>query len=344
MPLGPLTINAAPGAIADALLTRIPLTPATGDSADVAVTSGAPDVSAHLVILHGPVSDEVDTWDVGVAPQTVAGALWLRPDQPDATDAAVAWLTLRMQTPTTPLSDLTDNNGRALRWSVVSAVTVPFATVQAAPIDPAEVKAWVDDQPAVQELGEAVQRIGGDSAETVMASMRRFRAAVAALQDLGAEPALPDALDAAVAEHLRNVQRTGFARWRGGKARATSQAALQEAVRAQAKLGLEQVLAQREADVAEQARLAVDAQSRQELVAEVQAAALALQLPVAPDFEQVPRSWGAGVPQPRRYVFVHEDHLDLFEGSPVPVRAADMASGQALCALVASGFSLPALR
>ena len=344
MPLGSLTINAEPGAIADALLARLPLTPDTGDTADIIVTTTAPAVSAHHVILHGPVTDAVDTWDIDVPPQTVAGALWLSPDQPDAADAAVAWLTLRLQTPTTPLSDLTDNNGRALRWSVVSATTVPFTTSQPAAVEPAAVKAWVDAQPAVLELGEAVQRVGGDTAEAVMASVRRFRTAVAGLRELGASPAVPDAVDVAVAEHLRQVQRTGFARWRGGKARAASQAALQDVVRAQAKSSLQEVLAAREADVAEQSRRELDRQSRQELVANVQSAALALVLPMEPDFDHVPRSWGTGTPQPRRYVFVHEDHLDLFEDFAVTVRGADMTSGQAVCALVASGFSLPALR
>ena len=54
-------------------------------------------------------------------------------------ESIVAWLAF-CQTPTTPLSDLTDANGRAMRWSIVSATTVSLPVVAAADVDEAEVR------------------------------------------------------------------------------------------------------------------------------------------------------------------------------------------------------------
>lgn len=343
MPLGPVTIIADPGGVGDALRDRLALTPTSGDTADVVVCEGIPSALATHVVLTGALTDEVDAWDEQVAPQTVAGALWLT-DQPDAADAAVAWLTLRLQMPTTPLSDLPDSSGRALRWSVAAGITVAFPDGPQVQVDPAEVKAWADARPEVRELGEAVQRLGGESGEAVLASVQRFRDAVAGLAELGATEAPIPQFEAAVAEHLAQVQRTGFARWRRTKARSESQSALQDAGRAVAAQRLAEVLEARETQVAGESQLQLDVQSKAELLDTVASAIAELKLPVTPDFDKVSRSWSTSAPQPRRYVFVNEEHLALFDEFPHTVRPADLPTGQALCALVQSGFSLPALR
>jgi hypothetical protein len=343
MPPGSLTICAEPSAVRNALVARLGLNQTSGD-ADVEVSEGPPTGPATHVVVTGPLDDAIDTWDSEVAPQTVAGALWLPPGQPDAPEAASAWLALRLQMPTTPLSDLTDNNGRALRWSVVSARVVAFPGSQAVEVDQEAVKAWVDAQPGVVDLGEAVQRIGGETADAVLSSATRLHAALAALVPLGATSSMASELDRAVAEHLRQVQRSGFARWRGAKARAESLAALRQAARAVAASRLTEVIEAREQQVTAETRSTLDAGLETSLRESIQEATSALELPVQPDFDKVPRSWASGAPQPRRYVFVNEEHLPLLENLEVTVRAADLPPNEALCAIVASGFSLSALR
>ncbi len=343
MPLGPVTIRAEQGAVGDALRSTLNLAEAPTGRADVQVCAGVPQDAGHVIIT-GDLDDAIDAWDAAVAPQTVAGALWLSPSQPRPAEAAVAWLALRLLTPTTPLSDLTDNNGRALRWSVADAIRVDFPVPADAQVDPDQIKAWADAQPAVVELGQAVARIGGDTAQAVLNSMQRFRSALAGLVGLGAIIAPQSDLDEAVAEHLRQVQRTGFARWRGAKARAVSQEALQSAARGVAAEMLGQVLAAREHEVLEQSRAHVDEQAVAQIRAQVARALDELALPATPDFAKVPRSWTGSVPAPRRYVFVNEAHLELAQGVDAPVRPAAVPEGYALCAIVQSGFSLPALR
>jgi hypothetical protein len=343
MPLGALTIRAEPSPVSDALAEAFALTAVAGD-ADIAVGQGPPSGSATHVIVTGALDDAVDDWDSEVAPQTIAGALWLPPAQAEATEAALAWLILRLQMPTTPLSDLTDNNGRALRWSVAAACTVAFPGSQSVEIDPDEVKAWVDEQPAVVDLGAAVQRVGGETADAVLASAQRLHTALEALVPLGAAAAPTPALDAAVAEHLRQVQRSGFARWRGAKARAASLAAIQQAARGVAGERLNEVIAARHQQVGDESKASLEAGFEQSLRESILAAVQALELPVEPDFDKVPRSWATGAPKPRRYVFVNEEHLDVLGDLGVTVRPAELPPHRALCTIVASGFSLPALR
>ena len=343
MPLGALTICAEPSAVSDALTADLALTRVPGD-ADIAVSQGPPPVSATHVIVTGELDDAVDAWDAQVAPQTIAGALWIPPAQSGASDAALAWLILRLQMPTTPLSDLTDNNGRALRWSVACARTVAFPGSQSAEIDPEEVKAWVDSQPAVVDLGAAVQRVGGETADAVLASVQRLHTAVEALVPLGAAATATPDLDTAAAEHLRQVQRSGFARWRGAKARAASLATLQDAAKRVAGERLSEVIATRQQEVTVQAQASLDAGFAQSLRNEILEAVQALELPVEPDFAKAPRSWAAGAPKPRRYVFVNEEHLEALGDLGVTVRPAELPAHRALCTIVASGFSLPALR
>lgn len=343
MPLGSLTIRSEPGAVRDALVSGLAATVVDSD-ADICVSNGPPTDAAAHVIVTGPLDDEVDVWDEAVAPQTVAGALWLTPQQTDAADAALAWIVLRLQMPTTPLSDLTDNNGRALRWSVASGCRVTFPGSQSVEVDSDDVKVWADAQQAVVDLGAAVQRVGGETADAVLNATQRLHATLEALGPLGASPGPTPELDAAVAEHLRQVQRSGFARWRGAKARAASLAAMQQAARDVAGQRLQQVLTTREQQVAQQARAAQDAGLEQAMRESIIAAVQSLALPVEPDFSKVPRSWATGASQPRRYVFVHEEHLESMADLGVAVRAAQIEPGQALCTIVASGFSLPALR
>lgn len=314
---------------------------ATTEAPDILLTSGTPQQPAAHVIVAGPLTDELDGWDRALPAQTVAGALWLSPGQSDPHAAAKAWLLLRLQSPATPLSDLTDNNERALRWSVVAATSVTVTAAPAGETDPEQIKGWVEAQPQVQDLGAAVERLGGDTGDAVLASVQRFRAALEAVGPGGPGPDF----DAAVAEHLRQAQRSGFGRWRGAKARAASAAELQKAAREVAGQRLTHMLETREAQVRAQADSESESQRRSALRQEVTRALDTLELPVQPDFGQVPRSWSVDAPQPRRYVFVAEDEAGDLAEVPATVRGCpEIAPGSALCALVQSGFSLPAVR
>lgn len=349
MPPGHLTAYADPtnSSLLAALRARVPLHDAPdAATADVVVSATVPDRTGTQVIVTGMLTDDLDTWDTQVAPQTVAGALWLPPDQPDRESAALAWLLLRLQTPTTPLSDLTDTNGRALRWSVVAAQTLAFLGPGPVAVDEAEVTAWVDAQPAVQELGTAVQRVGGESAAAVLESVERLRGALTGLDPLTSAAISPSpALDTAVAEHLRQVQRTGFARWRAAKARVASQADLQAAAKLIAGERLQAVIDARRAEVAATVRAEQHSRSSDALVGAVTETAQSLELPVTVDFAKVPRSWAADAPSARCYVFTAEEQADLFQGLPMTVRPSDLIErGTVVCAVVQSGFSLPALR
>ena len=89
------------------------------------------------------------------------------------------------------------------------------------------------------------------------------------------------------------------------------------------------------------------AEDRQAVAAAIGQALSSLTLPVEPDFTEVPRSWGEAAPPPRRYLFVAEDDLDGLPEVPAhtSVRACgEVPAGTAICALVQSGFSLPAIR
>lgn len=344
MPLGAWTITADPRCadLRDDLAVYLGLRAASG-VADVVVSPGVPAQQGTHVILAGPVTDEVDAWDAEIPPQTLAGALWLVPDQPEPGWAAIAWLLLRLQSPATPLSDLTDGNERALRWSVVAATGVQQPSAPPAQVDPDEVRARVEEQPEVQDLGRAVERLGGDTAEAVLSSAERFRAALSAL-DVTPVADLTT-FDAAVGEHLRHVQRSGFSRWRSGKARATSAQAMSTAGREAAGRQLELLLARHEQESA--ALAAVDAAARQgaQLQAALRAALEELALPAQPDFGKVPRSWGESAPQPRHYVFVAEGSAQDLPDLGVTVRECpQVPDGSAVVALVQSGFSLPAVR
>lgn len=335
----PLTISAdaASAELRDALVAALELSPAAS-SADIVLASGPPAEAAAHVIVSGTLSDEVDAWDAQCPAQTVAGALWLVPKQPDPDSAALAWLLLRLQSPATPLSDLTDSNNRALRWSVVSARTISSTADTPAAVDADEVKAWVDAQPPVQELGAAVDRLAGETGDAVLAAVQRFRTA---LEATGGRP--PGAeFDSAVAAHLREVQRSGFSRWRGGKARAATAAALQEAAREAAAARVQEMLAERQADLVQQAGQQAADQQRTALQDRISQALDDLRLPVEPDFGRVPRSWADSAPQARRYVFVAPQDEVAAEAT---VRACDdLLPGTAVCAVVQSGFSLPAVR
>lgn len=349
MPPRPLTIAADTdnAALIAVLAQRLQTDePTAGAPVDLLVTSRPPEQPAHHIAFTGGLSAEVDAWDQAAPPQTVAGALWI-PQGCDAADSIVAWLALRRQTPTTPLSDLTDANGRALRWSIVSATTVPLPVVAAAHVDEAEVRAWLDEQPQVRELGDAVDRVGGDTAETVLKSAQRFREALNGLDELADTPdASPmPTFDVALADHLRQVQLSGLRRWRSGRARAQSAEALSSAARSVAGDRLrcliqarqEVVAGQRSSEVAEQTSAAV-----RDLLQE---AVTGLDLPVGVDFGAVPRSWPGEPAPPRRYVLLHPDQelAGSLDGAAVRT-SEDVSEGHAICMIIRSGFSLPGLR
>lgn len=315
---------------------------------DVLLTGGPPRRPATHIVITGDITDALDDWDLHQPAQTVAGVLWA-PAGSDAADAVIAWLTLRRQTPTTPLSDLTDANGRALRWSLVDAHSVPMPTpVQTAEVDDTEVRAWLDEQPQVQELGAAVDRIGGETAQAALDSVDRYRAALHSLAELGDLPSIPDGreIDNALADHLRQVQRSGFGRWRSGRARSESQATLASAVKDQAATQVRALIDIRR----EQTRLTQQTHDAEHVAEQwadqIRQTLSTLALPASVDHSKVPRSWPGEPAQPRRYVMLNPaDAHAIAAIDDVPTRVSDdIAQGQALCALVQSGFSLPGLR
>ena len=349
MPPGPLTIAADNdnAALLAALRQRLDTDqPTVEGPVDLLLTSGPPQQTAHHIAFTGELTDEVDAWDQAVPPQTVAGALWI-PDGCDAKESITAWLALRRQTPTTPLSDLTDANGRALRWSIVTASTVSLPVIAAAEVDEAEVRAWLDEQPQVQELGDAVQRVGGDTADSVLKSAQRFREALGSLDEL-AEPsdvAQTATFDAALADHLRHVQLSGLRRWRSGRARAQSAETLFSATRSLAADRLRSLILARQQIVAENRNAELAEQGSAAVRDLLQETVTGLDLPVGVDFDAVPRSWPGEPAAPRRYVLLHPDQAlgGSIEGATVRA-SEDVPENQAICLIIRSGFSLPGLR
>lgn len=315
--------------------------------ADLTVVSGPPSAEAIHVVITGVLDEGLDAWDRDIPPQALAGVLWIGPGQ-DAALAAAAWWQLRSQTPTTPLSDLTDNNERCLRWSVMGVTRVDLTAASEVEVDEAQIRAELDALPQIHDLGRAIDAVGGDSGEVVLRSVEGFRAALNALDGLAPMPPLgaTPALDSAVAEHLRQVQRSGFGRWRGAKARAQTQEDLSTATREVAADRLREVIAaRRDAQlVALKDAAAQEADAR--TLEAVTDAVHAVTLPVTPDFSRVPRSWSDNAPAPRRYVLVAQAHAEQFadlEG--VTVRVSElMPPDEAWCLIVQSGFSLPALQ
>lgn len=333
--------------LATALRQRLDLVGDDRPDADLLLTAGTPQRPAGHVVVTGPLTDELDEWDRQVPPQTLAGALWVSAEQ-DRLSAVLGWWLLRHDTPTTPLSDLTDSNERALRWSVVGAREVVLPGSEPVEVDDAEVRAWLDEQPQVKRLGTALERVGGTDAQTVLDSVDEVRAALRGLEELAPLPAAPELreLDAAVAAHLREVQRSGFGRWRAAKTREQTRAGLVEAARQAAAQRLTVTIdARREVLLSQREQSAVEHRSA-DLIAAVTAAAAEVELPCEVDFGRVPRSWAATAPEPRRYVLLAEDVAgQLGELPGATVRPSEhLPADRALCLVVQSGFSLPALR
>lgn len=341
-----ISADTATSAVATRLAERL-AGEVTSGHADIAVVSAPPSAPATHVVVTGPLSDAIDEWDRDIPPQTLAGALWVGPEQ-DAALTTAAWWLLRSQTPTTPLSDLTDGNERCLRWSVLATIVVPLAAPGEVAVDDEAIRAELDELPQIQSLGKAIDRIGGDSADGVLHSVEGFRAAVAALDGLSdLPPAGPTpALDAAVAAHLRQVQRSGLGRWRGAKARAQSQADLVAAAKTVAADRLREVIAAREAAELARRRATALQETSTRTYEDVVRAVGDVSLPVTPDFAKVPRSWSTQAPTPRRYVLVAEEHADDFADlDSATVRASALIPpDEAWCLIIQSGFSLPALR
>jgi hypothetical protein len=349
MPHGPLKIAAdrANAGLLDEVRALVATESSDRGRPDAYVCRGAPTTDATHVVVTGLLDDAVDQWDAAVPVQSLAGALWIPPGQ-DAGPAVAAWAALRMQTPTTPLSDLTDNNQRALRWSVAAATHVEHHTPGDAQIDEAEIRTWLEEQPQVRELGQAVDRLGADNAEAALAGAERFREALAGLDELGAMPPAspPATFEAALAEQLRQVQLSGLRRWRTSKARERSCQECASAGRELAADRLRQLIEVRRGELAAQRRKELSHSATQQWLDSAVSALAALTLPAQPDFDKSPRSWTEDAPQPRRYILVHPEQSAVFAGAAgVQVRALDaVLPNTALCLLVQSGFSLPALR
>ncbi|MBK6763370.1 MAG: hypothetical protein IPG68_08885 [Micrococcales bacterium] len=347
MPNGHATIasDQANEQLASALRDSLGATAAAAAPADLCIGSGPPVLTATHIVIVGDLDEQTDAWDRDVAAQSVAGVLWVPPGQ-EPVDVVRGWWLLRHDTPTTPLSDLLDDNGRALRWSVLAVARVGLSGAQEVEVDDAQIRAGLDDSEIVQRLGRAIDRLGGGDAESVLGSVESFRSATADLDGLADLPpagATPD-LDAAVAEHLRQVQRSGFGRWRGAKARAASQAGLVAAAKDVAAQRLREVIAARTASQRAEQEVVAGEQAVARTVAAVQAALGGLSLPVTPDFGRVPRPWTNRAPEPRRYVLAHEQHLACLAGiESATVRDTSLPDDEVLCLLIQSGFSLPAL-
>lgn len=350
MPPGQLTFAAdtANRALLAALLDRFPDAQEASGDVDVLITERVPDQDAHHIVVTGELDDDLDQWDRNVAAQTVAGALWLTPDQEHSAETVSAWLLLRTQTPTTPLSDLTDQNERALRWSVAAARPIDFPAVTDVDVDEEQIRAWADAQPQVQELGNALERLGGDNAAALLDSLERFQNALTGLDELAPLPPLGQTRDLtnAIAEQLQQVQRSGFGRLRSGKARVQAAETTRTAAKDLAAQRLIAVIDSRTQEVASAQRAQQAAALADEIRDEVEAAVTTLRLPTTPDFAEVPRPWSGSAPAPRRYVLLNEAHADLIDSSEdYSVRyVSEIAAGSAVCAIVQSGFSLPALR
>lgn len=349
MPNGRMTLVAddANADLAAALRERLDLDEDNGPAADILLTAATPQQQAGHVVVTGALTDELDDWDRQVPPQTLAGALWVAPDQ-DRFNAVLGWWLLRHDTPTTPLSDLTDSNERALRWSIVGVNEVRLPGSEPVAVDDDEIRGWLDEQPQVKRIGTALERVGGPDAQAVLASVEEFRAAMRGLDELAPLPASPEPreLDAAVAAHLREVQRSGFARWRGAKAREQTRAALVAAARDSAGQRLQVTIDARREVLRSQREQSADEQRSTGVISAVTGTAAVVELPCAVDFGKVPRSWASASPQPRRYVLVAEDVAEqLGELAGVSVRTSEhLPADRALCLVVQSGFSLPALR
>ena len=132
-----------------------------------------------------------------------------------------------------PLSDLTDANGRALRWSIVTASTVSLPVIAAAEVDEAEVGPGSTSNLRCEELSDAMDRVGGDTARRSTESAQRFAEAWNVLGKT----------DGYACWHRPHVRRRArrpaapwygcrnYAEWRSGQAQAERQALSTAAVR-----------------------------------------------------------------------------------------------------------------
>ncbi len=346
MPQGPLKIAAdqTNEGLLDQIRSLVDCEP--GERLDALVCAGVPEIPATHVVLTGSIDDALDAWDLQAPAQSLGGALWVGSSQESAPTIA-AWVALRVQTPTTPLSDLTDSNQRALRWSVAAGAHVQRHHAGTAEVSEDEIRAWLDEQPEVRELGQSIERLNADTADATLEAAQRFRGAIAELDSLASLPVVGSSasFDAALAEQLRVVQLSGLRRWRAGKARAQSCKATVSSARELAADRLRQLIEARRVEMTQQRQQDVTDSATQEWVHEVAGALDALTLPVEPSFEKSPRSWTDQATVPRRYILVNPAQAGLFESSDIQVRELDsVRQDSALCLLVQSGFSLPALR
>ena len=92
MPNGRMTLVAddANADLAAALRERLDLDEDNGPAADILLTAATPQQQAGHVVVTGALTDELDDWDRQVPPQTLAGALWVAPDQDPGRDQRVA--------------------------------------------------------------------------------------------------------------------------------------------------------------------------------------------------------------------------------------------------------------
>jgi hypothetical protein len=349
MPPGHLTIaaDADNSELVDQIVSTFAAATPTADHArvDVMVVSGPPIRPATHIVVTGDLDQAVDDWDRELPAQTVAGVLWA-PRTEQTAQTIVAWLALRRQSPTTPLSDLTDANDRALRWSLADARSVSREQPATVDVDETEVREWLDTQGPVTELAAALESLGGDSAHATLASLERFRKAMHDVAELAAIPGDFDArgLDTALGAHLEQVQRSGLRRWRSARARTQSQADLSATARDLAADRVRAVIAARQRSLA---------QHRQQQHADELTAALTdrvhrcldeLALPAVVDFDKLPRSWPGEPAGPRKYVLLHTEDPEVIVDGATVRRSDEIEPGQLLCLLVQSGFSLPGLR
>jgi hypothetical protein len=342
-----ITADADNKALAERIRQRFGDPAAHGGRYDVSITSSVPRQPVRHVVITGPLDESVDSWDADLPPQTVAGALWLAPSKAPE-DTAAGWLALRLSMPAGPLSDLTDDNDRALRWSVAEATTVTLPHAPAAEADEDEVRRRLDEQPEVKALGEAVERLGGETAESVLKSAERFRAALDALDGLAPlppAPALPG-FDTALSGLVVQVSRRGISRWRSGRARLRSRDGLVAAAKDAAGGRLRSVIDALTQEAGTQRAVQAEEQRRADSAEALSDAVRRLELPAEVDIGRSPRPWSIDAPPARRYVLVNEQDLEMAQSvEAATVRDHEwVPPGTALCLVLQSGFSLPALR
>lgn len=336
-------------------------------------------------VFTGAADDLLDAWDTALDPDLVGSCLLLGPaGREEHIDALAAWAAAKSDAPATPLAALSDESGRAMRWSVIAARAVAVAPPAQPDWDDPGGPTWddvyqlIDEHATTKALARAVPRVAAATADSCLQHYQALLAGLNGLDDLTADieaflhaqfgvaeqpwpPTAPDLapVESALAAHLREVQRSGFGRWTGAKRRTAARDALQQAAKDLAGGQLQSILQLAKAHW-EHARSAATAQRAateaeqvmQQTVATVRADILVAAADAAPwahvELSQVHRPWGGGRPRTRSWVVAPpqmvEDLSAALDDVGLVVRADVGLSRRVLLVSVQSGLPLTALR